>query len=150
MIRQQADEAVQLLYLGNSADMAALRRSMEAHGAVTRSRLSPAVSAVVADPDIPVDHPTLLAAQSLGVRVLEPLTAIESLTGGTERRPSRTTQPQRSWTPVIATIVAGLIAVLAALGVLGSVVEPAADRHPAWTEQGSRQPAVVPGQLTPQ
>jgi hypothetical protein len=147
VIRQQADDAVQLLYIGNSADMAALRRSMEAHGAVTRSRLSPAVSAVVADPDIPVDHPTLQAARSLGVRVLEPLAAIESLTGTTDPTPSRSVPAQRSWVPVLVTIVVGLIAVLAALGVLGSVVEPAADPHPMWMEQVS-PPVVAPGQLT--
>ena len=147
MIRQQADDAVQLLYVGNSADMAALRRSMEAHGAVTRSRLSPAVSAVVADPDIPVDHPTLRAARSLGVRVVEPLAAIESLTGTTDRAPSRGVPVQRSWVPVLVTIVVGLIAVLAALGVLGSVVEPAADPHRMWMEQVS-PPVVAPGQLT--
>jgi hypothetical protein len=69
-------DPVHVLYLGNSADLGALRRMMEAHGAVTRSRLTPAVTVVVADPSVPADHPTLRAAGTLGIPVMEPAEAI--------------------------------------------------------------------------
>lgn len=146
MVRQPAgDEAVQLLYVGNSADMAALRRSMEAHGAVTRSRLSPAVSAVVADRDTPTDHPVLQAAHSIGVQVLEPLLAIDALPA---RRPPAAGR-QRSWAPVIATLIAGLLAVLAVLGVFGSVVESDLQPRPVGVERVAPASEVAPGYLTP-
>jgi UDP-N-acetylmuramoylalanine-D-glutamate ligase len=67
----------QVLYLGSSAALGTLRRSMEAHGAVTRTRLTPALDAVVADPAVPTDHPTAQAARSLGIPVLRPDEAIE-------------------------------------------------------------------------
>jgi UDP-N-acetylmuramoylalanine-D-glutamate ligase len=69
-------DAVHVLYLGSSADLAALRRMMEAHGAVTRSRLTPAVTVVVADPSVPTDHPTLRAAGTLGIPVMKPAEAL--------------------------------------------------------------------------
>ena len=47
------EDPMHVLYVGSSADLGALRRLMEAHGAVTRSRLTPAVTLVVADPSIP-------------------------------------------------------------------------------------------------
>lgn len=74
-----AQTQLQVLYLGNSAALGALRRSMEAHGMVTRTRLTPAVDAVVTDPGIPADHPTVRAADSLGIPVLQPAEAIEKL-----------------------------------------------------------------------
>ena len=67
----------QMLYLGNSAALGTLRRSMEAHGTVTRTRLTPALDAVIADPSVAADHPTVLAANSLGIPVLAPAEAIE-------------------------------------------------------------------------
>ena len=69
-------DPVHVLYLGTSADLGALRRMMEAHGAVTRSRLTPAVTVVVADRSVPADHPTLRAAGTLGIPVMEPAEAI--------------------------------------------------------------------------
>ena len=66
---------VHVLYLGSSADLGALRRLMEAHGAVTRSRLTPAVTVVVADSSVPADHPTVRAAGTLGIPVMEPAEA---------------------------------------------------------------------------
>lgn len=70
---------LQVVYVGSSAALGALRRSMEAHGMVTRTRLTPAVDAVVADPEVPPDHPSLRAADSLGIPVLRPDEAIEQL-----------------------------------------------------------------------
>jgi hypothetical protein len=49
---------------------------MEAHGAVTRSRLTPAVTVVVDDSSVPVNHPTVRAAGTLGIPVMEPAEAI--------------------------------------------------------------------------
>lgn len=65
-----------MLYVGSSTDLGALRRLMEAHGAVTRSRLTPAVTVVIADPSVPADHPTLRAAATLRIPVLGPGEAI--------------------------------------------------------------------------
>jgi hypothetical protein len=67
----------QMLYLGSSAELGALRRSMEAHGSVTRTRLTPALDAVVVDATVPADHATLQGAESLGIPVLAPAEAIE-------------------------------------------------------------------------
>lgn len=69
-------DPLHVLYLGSSADLGALRRSMEAHGAVTRSRLTPAVAVVIVDASIPADHPTVRAAAMLGIPVMEPAEAI--------------------------------------------------------------------------
>lgn len=69
-------DPLHVLYLGSSADLGALRRSMEAHGAVTRSRLTPAVAVVIVDASVPADHPTVLAAATLGIPVMEPAEAI--------------------------------------------------------------------------
>ncbi|MGH3911722.1 MAG: hypothetical protein ACRDRM_12935 [Pseudonocardiaceae bacterium] len=82
---EEAQRQLQVLYLGSSAALGALRRSMEAHGTVTRTRLTPAVNAVVADPGIPADHPTMRAADSLGIPVLAPAEAIEQLAGWMRR-----------------------------------------------------------------
>lgn len=79
MGRHEAQIQLQVVYVGSSAALGALRRSMEAHGMVTRTRLTPAVDAVVADPGVPTDHPTLRAANSLGIPVLQPAEAIEKL-----------------------------------------------------------------------
>jgi hypothetical protein len=76
-----AQEPLHVLYLGSSADLGALRRLMEAHGAVTRSRLTPAVTVVIADVSVPVDHPTMRAAAMLGIPVLEPAEAILQYAG---------------------------------------------------------------------
>ncbi|MGH3794796.1 MAG: hypothetical protein ACRDSP_07885 [Pseudonocardiaceae bacterium] len=91
---------LQLLYLGNSAALGALRRSMEAHGAVTRTRLTPAVDAVVADPSVPADHPTMSAAASLGISVLRPDEAVEQLAGWMARPGSvvpASDRPRSGW-----------------------------------------------------
>ncbi|MGH3768106.1 MAG: hypothetical protein ACRDS0_12525 [Pseudonocardiaceae bacterium] len=69
-------DPLHVLYIGSSADLGALRRLMEAHGAVTRSRLTPEVSVVVVDHSVPTNHPTILAAGSLGIPVMQPADAI--------------------------------------------------------------------------
>lgn len=69
-------DPLHVLYLGSSAELGTLRRSMEAHGAVTRSRLTPAVTVVIADPLVPADHPTRRIAATLGIPVMGPSEAI--------------------------------------------------------------------------
>ncbi|MGH3686693.1 MAG: hypothetical protein ACRDRU_11375 [Pseudonocardiaceae bacterium] len=70
-----AQDPLHVLYLGSSAELGALRRVMEAHGAITRSRLTPAVAVVVAESSVPAHHPTLRAANTLGIPVMEPAEA---------------------------------------------------------------------------
>ena len=82
------EDPLHVLYVGSSANLGALRRLMEAHGAVTRSRLTPAVTVVVADPSIPAEHPTVRAAGSLGIPVLEPAQAMVQFAGWRSRTDS--------------------------------------------------------------
>lgn len=79
------EDPLHVLYVGSSADLGALRRQMEAHGAVTRSRLTPAVTLVVVDPSIPANHPTVRAASTLGIPVLEPAQASVQFAGWRSR-----------------------------------------------------------------
>jgi hypothetical protein len=74
-------DPLHVLYVGSSADLGALRRLMEAHGAVTRSRLTPAVTVVIIDSSVPVDHPAVRTAGMLGIPVMTPAEAIVALTG---------------------------------------------------------------------
>ncbi|HEY6425164.1 MAG TPA: hypothetical protein VIY28_18365 [Pseudonocardiaceae bacterium] len=76
-----AHEPLHVVYVGSSADLGALRRLMEAHGAVTRTRLTPAVAVVVADSGVPEEHPTLRAAGTLGIPVMAPSEAISQFAG---------------------------------------------------------------------
>lgn len=69
----------QVHYLGSSADLASLRRSLEAHGVVSRARLTPAVTVVVADATVPANHPTLVSARRLGIEVFAPHQAVDQL-----------------------------------------------------------------------
>lgn len=85
---------LQVFYLGSSAALGALRRSMEAHGMVTRTRLTPVLDAVVVDALVPSDHPTLQAAYSLGIPVLRPDEAIEQFGGGMLRLDQLRAEPQ--------------------------------------------------------
>src|SRR5919205_810362 len=68
-------EPVHVLYVGSSADLGALRRLMEAHGAVTRSRLTPEVTVVIVDPSVSADPPAVCTAGMLGIPVLAPAEA---------------------------------------------------------------------------
>jgi hypothetical protein len=92
-------DPVHVLYVGSSADLGALRRLMEAHGAVTRSRLTPAVTVVVADSSVPVNHPTVRAAGTLGIPVMEPAEAIvQYASWRTSREPSQpAASARRTW-----------------------------------------------------
>ncbi|MGQ0716403.1 MAG: hypothetical protein ACT4NP_03640 [Pseudonocardiales bacterium] len=92
-----AQDPLHVLYIGNSADLGALRRLMEAHGAVTRSRLTPAVAVVIADSSVPADHPTVRAAATLGIPVLAPGDAIVQFAGWRTR-----TEPIRQQVPDVA------------------------------------------------
>ena len=94
------EDPLHVLYVGSSADLGALRRLMEAHGAVTRSRLTPAVIVVVADPSIPAEHPTLRAAGTLGIPVLEPAQASVQFAGWRSRSSAIRSAPaiaRRPW-----------------------------------------------------
>lgn len=96
---EEARRQLQVLYLGSSAALGALRRSMEAHGTVTRARLTPAVDAVVADPEVPAHHPTVRTAHSLGIPVLAPAEAIEQLAGWMRRTDPVRPVPARGRSP---------------------------------------------------
>lgn len=71
-----ARDPLHVLYVGTSADLGALRRLMEAHGAITRSRLTPEVTVVVADSSVSAYHPAVRDAATLDIPVLEPAEAI--------------------------------------------------------------------------
>jgi hypothetical protein len=94
-----AQEPLHVLYLGNSADLGALRRSMEAHGAVTRSRLTPGVTVVVADSSVSANHPTVRAAGSLGIPVMAPAEAIAQFASWqtSAELPRRALKARRRW-----------------------------------------------------
>ena len=90
----------QVFYLGSSAALGALRRSMEAHGTVTRTRLTPAVDAVIADLEVPSDLPTERAAESLGIPVLNHAEAADQLArwmGRPDPSPSVPEHGRSSW-----------------------------------------------------
>ena len=124
MSQDRTDSAeFQVHCLGNSADLVALRRSLEARGIVSRSRLTPTVQAVVVDSTVPADHPTLVAARELGIEVLDPSQAIDRLlvTPGKQRRGAP--PPPVSRTPLITLTVLVLIGVLTVLGVIGALID---------------------------
>ncbi len=101
------EDPLHVLYVGSSADLGALRRLMEAHGAVTRSRLTPAVTVVVADPSIPADHPTVRAAGTLGIPVLEPAQAAVQFAGWRNRADPVGLTPTPAWRPRLFRRTAG-------------------------------------------
>jgi hypothetical protein len=78
-------DPLHVLYVGSSADLGALRRLMEAHGAVTRCRLTPEVTVVIADSSVSADHRTVRAAGTLGIPVMEPAEAIVQFAGWRSR-----------------------------------------------------------------
>lgn len=118
---EDTQERLQVLYLGRSANVSVLRRSLEAHGAITRSRLTPEVDAVITDAGVAADHPTLYAAAELGVPALNPQEAIDRLVRWHDSRDTGPTE-RSSGAPVIAGTIAVLVLLLAALGFLGSVL----------------------------
>ena len=110
----------QVHYLGSSADLLALRRSLEARGVVSRTRLTPGVTAVVADAGVPADHPTLVTARELGIDVLAPAEAVNRFLGRRLQRHRAMPLPVAS-TPLITITVLLLIGALALLGYLGAL-----------------------------
>jgi hypothetical protein len=70
------EDPLHVLYVGSSPDLGALRRLMEAHGAVTRCRITPGIAVVIADSSVPADHPTVRTAGTLGIPVMEAAEAI--------------------------------------------------------------------------
>lgn len=136
-------DPVQVLYLGSSGDVTALRRSMEAHGGVTRSRLTPEVDVVVADPGVSGDHPTAAAARGLGIPVLTPTDAIDVLAGrmarpGGRHRAIEPVVQAAGGAPVVVVTIAVLVLVLTALGVVNAVLTPGTSTRPAVVEQDGR------------
>lgn len=111
----------QVHYLGSSADLAALRRSLEARGVVSRSRLTPSVTAVVADATVPDDHPTLITARELGIAIYDPVVAIDRLLAVPVRRATRIMPLPVSSTPLVTVTVLVLVGVLVLLGLIGAL-----------------------------
>lgn len=143
-----AQDRLQVLYLGSSADLDALRRSMEAHGAVTRARLTPQVAVMVADATVAADHPTRNAAGALGIPVLDPAQAFDQLAGWAYRPDPdvRRAAASPAGGSLIAGSIATLVVVLALLAVLGSVLrsDEVGQRLPSSTEIS--RPTPAPGQ----
>jgi hypothetical protein len=110
----------QVHYLGSSADLMAVRRSLQARGVVSRSRLTPTVALVVADDSVPLDHATLLAARELGIDVLAPARAIDRLLAAPARRPVRTVPMPVANPRLIVAAVLILLGLVAALGFGGA------------------------------
>lgn len=123
MSQDRVDSAeFQVHCLGNSADLAALRRSLEARGVVSRSRLTPAVQVVVADSTVPPNHPTLVAARELGIEILDPSEAIDRLLATPSPVKRRIQPPPVSRPPLITLTVLVLVSVLALLGVASALI----------------------------
>ncbi len=126
--RGGGQDRLQVLYLGRSAKVGVLRRSLEAHGVVTRTRLTPEVAAVVTDAGVASDHPTVHAAHSLGIPVLDPEQAIDQLVDWRIEGLNGTAETRTTTGAMIAGIIAVLVVVLVALGILGALLptdEPA-------------------------
>jgi hypothetical protein len=113
---------LQVHCLGSSADLGALRRSLEARGVVSRSRLTPAVRAVIADSTVPADHPTLVTARDLGIDILDPADAFERLLSAPGRPQRWTPPPQLPRSSMTFVTVLILIGVLALLGCIGAMI----------------------------
>lgn len=117
-VRKIHSAEFQVHYLGSSADLAAARRSLEARGVVSRSRLTPGIVAVIADATVPLDHPTLATARELGIDVYRPAEAIDRLLSTPVPR-QRAMQPPITSTPLITVMVLAMIGMLALLGFVG-------------------------------
>jgi len=141
------EDRLQVLYLGRSADVGALRRSLEAHGAITRARLTPEVAAVVTDAGVPADHPTVRAAWSLGVPVLDPEQAIDQLVGWRMESGTGTAAERTGGGPVIAGAITILVVVLAVLGILSSLLSPDVPAAPVQVTNSVPTGVIIPSQL---
>lgn len=142
-------DRLQVLYLGRSADVGALRRSLEAHGVITRARLTPEVAAVVTDAGVAADHPTVRAAWSLGVPVLDPEQAIDQLVGWRMESGTGTAAARTGGGPIIAGTIAILVVVLAALSILSSLLAPDEPAGPVQVNDSFPTRVIGPGQVDP-
>lgn len=142
-------DRLQVLYLGSSARVGTLRRSLEAHGVVTRTRLTPGVAVVVTDAGVAPDHPTVHTAYSLGVPVLDSEQAIDQLVDWRIDGITGAAQKHATTGTVIAWIIAVLAVVLVALGILGPVLPTGGPADPVPINDGSRVPVVAPGHVAP-
>ncbi|HEY0637252.1 MAG TPA: hypothetical protein VGD67_06370 [Pseudonocardiaceae bacterium] len=128
----------QVHYLGSSADVAALRRSLEARGAVSRARLTPTVTAVVVDDGVPPDHPTRRAARELGIAVYGPAEAMDRLLTLQPPQPprqTRTTPLPVASTPLITVTVLVLLGVVVLLGMTGMFTDAEPAGHSTTIQQ---------------
>ena len=144
-------DRLQVLYLGHSARVGVLRRSLEAHGIVTRTRLTPGVAVVVTDAGVASDHPTVHTAYSLGIAVLDSEQAIDQLVDWRIDGLTATAETPPTGGAVIAGVVAVLVAVLGILGAVLRTGEPA-DPVPindSSINDSSGAPVVAPGHLVP-
>lgn len=137
-------DRLHVFYLGRSADVGALRRSLEAHGTITRVRLTPEVAAVVTDAGVAADHPTVRIARSLGIPVLDPGQAIDQLVGW-RMEPGTDRGPGRAGGHVVAATLGVLVVVLAALGILGSLLQPDEPATPVPVNDSVRTRVIAPG-----
>lgn len=142
-------DRLQVLYLGSSAKVGTLRRSLEAHGVVTRTRLTPEVAVVVIDTGVPSDHPNLHAAYSLGIPVLDPEQAIHQLVDWRIDGLTGTAEKRAIAGGVITGVITVLVAVLAALGILGTVLPTGGPADPVPINDSSGVPIVVPQHMVP-
>ena len=124
----------QVHYLGSSADLAAVKRSLEARGVVSRSRLTPGVAAVVADLSVPLDHPTLVAARELGIEVIAPSEAVDRLLAARVQWQQPTQLPVAN-TPLITITVLVLVGVLTLLALAGVLAGTAPAGQPTTNIQ---------------
>lgn len=121
--RVESDE-LQVHCLGHSANLGALRRSLEARGVVSRSRLTPAVRAVIADSTVPAGHPTLITARDLGIDILDPAEAFDRLLSVPVKPRQLTPPPQvQRGSMIIIVAVLVLVGVLALLGFAGAMID---------------------------
>lgn len=147
-------DRLQVLYLGHSARVGVLRRSLEAHGIVTRTRLTPGVAVVVTDAGVASDHPTVHTAYSLGITVLDSEQAIDQLVDWRIDGLTATVEKRPTGGAVIAGVIAVLVAALAALGILGAVLRTGEPADPvpindSSINDSSGAPVVAPGHLVP-
>jgi hypothetical protein len=118
----------QVHYLGSSADLITVRRALEARGVVSRSRLTPGVAAVVADPTVPPDHPTLVTARKIGIDIVAPAHAMDHLLADQSQRQWPGSRPVTN-TPLITIMVLVLIGVIALLGFVGALANTGSASH---------------------
>jgi hypothetical protein len=104
---------------------------------------------VVTDAGVASDHPTVHAAYSLGIAVLDSEQAIDQLVDWRIDGLTATAEKRPTGGAVIAGVIAVLVAVLAALGILGAVLRTDEPADPVPINDSSGAPIVAPGRLVP-